>query len=130
MNELIRRELDRFEKNAFAGWDLMTKNIKPWLPCNIVRTDNGIQMTLAVAGYGKENLKITAREGSLNIEGTGAKESESLQYVYRGLSRKDFNLQVPVDPIYEVMEVTLKDGLLTIDMDKAPRADEKIIEIK
>src|SRR6185312_11195627 len=60
-------------------------------PYNIEATgENAYRLTMAVAGFGSDDLEITAKEGALVVTGKARKEDEGKQYLHRGIARRAF----------------------------------------
>lgn len=103
------------------------KSFGVWLPFNMVEEPNGdITFTMAVAGYSKENLDVSYADGVLSIEGKSLLTKEPVKYLHRGLSSKNFNFKLPFSVKYEVSDVTLKDGILTVMLKKNTPAVKKL----
>jgi molecular chaperone IbpA len=90
-------------------------------PYNIERTgENAYRITMAVAGFGEDELSIEAREHTLTVKGeklddNGNDESQS-QYLYRGIAKRAFERRFQLAEHVEVRGASLKNGLLHIDL--------------
>ena len=90
-------------------------------PYNIERTgENAYRITMAVAGFGEDELSIEAREHTLTVKGeklddNGSDESQS-QYLYRGIAKRAFERRFQLAEHVEVRGASLKNGLLHIDL--------------
>ena len=70
------------------------------------------QITLALAGFKREDLDITVKEGLLSIEGKKAEiESEDRQFIHRGIANRAFTRQWKLAEYVEVVDATMEDGL-------------------
>lgn len=77
--------------------------------------DNQYQITLALAGFKRDDLEITVKEGLLTIEGKKDKiESEDRQYIHRGIANRAFTRQWKLAEYVEVVDATMEDGLLFV----------------
>lgn len=90
-------------------------------PYNIEKTgEDSYQITLAVAGFGPEDLDIEVRDGQLNIVGKGAdapsEEGDTVTYLHRGIAKRAFERRFQLADHVEVRDADLKDGLLVIDL--------------
>src|SRR5216683_5289113 len=80
----------------FASLDQLVggpDNGQTYPPYNIEKTgDNAYRVTLAVAGFGEEDLSIEAKENTLTIKGEkkSAEKSESGDVLYPGIASRDF----------------------------------------
>jgi molecular chaperone IbpA len=108
--------------SLFIGWDklypkLVTINTfcgTSYPPYNLYRLDDDYIIELAVAGFGKEDLNITAENGSLTIKGTSAKQVEDRQFLHRGLASRSFTKTFALGDDIEVDNADLNDGILKI----------------
>ena len=95
-------------------------------PHNIVKlNDTQYQLCLAVAGFSKDELTITAEDRLITIVGTAKEEEkpEGYEELYRGISRRDFNRSWQLGDYVEVTNVKLLDGMLTVTLErKVPEA--------
>ena len=122
---------------ALANWDRFVVEPKKQLSClpsyphsDCWVDDEGKSLWLrfALAGYAKDNIKVTASKGVLKLTAKGEKE-EDVKFVHHGISNKNVDLSLNIDEAFEVKrsETNFKDGLLTI---RIPRAKEaEIVEL-
>lgn len=88
-------------------------------PYNIERTgENAYRITMAVAGFGEDELAIEAREHTLTVKGEKADEdgSEAGEFLYRGIAKRAFERRFQLAEHVEVRGASLKNGLLHIDL--------------
>ena len=107
---------DAIENVMLGNIQHLTRPLKSLLPYDVIqRDDDGrIVINVAVAGYTKDHLDITWNDGLLTVEGKGLPYAEEFKVVYNGLSKRAFKAQFPVSPLYEIDEVTLDNGILSI----------------
>jgi len=112
-------------------------NEKPsYPPYDIVSVADGHETTLsvAVAGFSKEELSITVKDSVLTI--SGKKEPEALvkdaTVVHKGIANRDFTLNFVLAEFHEVDGSSLRDGMLYITIYKEIPEEEKpkVIEIE
>ncbi len=86
-------------------------------PYNIEATgENAYRLTMAVAGFGPDDLEITAKEGALVVTGKARKEEESAQYLHRGIARRAFERRFQLADHIRVGDASLDNGLLHVDL--------------
>ena len=85
-------------------------------PYNVERlTDDSWRVTIAVAGFGEDDIDVWVDQGNLNINGKKAdKNDESM--LYKGIANRQFNRSFQLADYVEVEEASLKDGMLTLDL--------------
>ena len=101
--------------DGVAGLD--TESAYP--PYNIERlADNEYRITMAVAGFGTDELKVDVKESTLSVRGEKKVEaSESGQeFLHRGIAARNFERRFQLADYVEVKSADLKDGLLHIDL--------------
>jgi molecular chaperone IbpA len=88
-------------------------------PYNIERTgENAYRVTLAVAGFGENDITIEVKEGTLNVAGAKneAAEGEGKEVLYRGIAARSFERRFQLADHVEVRGATLENGLLHVDL--------------
>jgi molecular chaperone IbpA len=88
-------------------------------PYNILKTgQDAYRITLAVAGFGEDELEVVAQENLLMVRGK-AKEAEpakDVAYLHRGIARRAFEHRFQLADHVRVSGATLVNGLLDIDL--------------
>ncbi|MFT5488867.1 MAG: molecular chaperone IbpA [Paracoccaceae bacterium] len=86
-------------------------------PYNIVKTsEDDYQISVAVAGFGPQDLDVEVRDGQLVVIGKGANEGDDVNFLHRGIARRAFERRFQLADHVEVRVADLKDGLLVIDL--------------
>ena len=105
--------LSRLLENAMTGDDAAAS----YPPYNIEKTgDDAYRITMAVAGFGPEDLEITAQQNSLVVTGKAKKEQETGQFLYRGIAGRAFERRFQLADFIRVGNANLTNGLLHIDL--------------
>jgi molecular chaperone IbpA len=88
-------------------------------PYNIEKTgENAYRITMAVAGFGADDIAITAQENSLVVTGKLAKTDDSKKYLHRGIAGRAFERRFDLAEHIRVAGASLVNGLLHIDLVK------------
>ena len=86
-------------------------------PYNIERkADNQYRITMAVAGFTKEELDIQVKEQSLTVKGEKKSDDKDRQFLHRGIATRAFERRFQLADHVEVTGADLQDGLLHIDL--------------
>jgi len=86
-------------------------------PYNIVQIDDDEYMiTLAVAGFGMDNLEITKDKNILRVEGTSPKGGENVNYLHKGIGERNFRREFTLADHVEVEGAGLEHGMLNIHL--------------
>ena len=101
--------------------DRLAKSAEGYPPYNIERIarENGrperLRITLAVAGFTRDELDITVEENQLVIRGR-QRDEQTRQYLHRGIAARQFQRTFVLADGIEVLSADLKNGLLSIDL--------------
>lgn len=87
-------------------------------PYNIERTaENDYRITMAVAGFGTDDLTIEVRENTLTVKGEKTAESEeSKDVLYRGIASRAFERRFQLADHVVVNGASMENGLLHVDL--------------
>lgn len=87
-------------------------------PYNIVKTgDDSYLISMAVAGFGEDDLEIVANENTLTVKGNARKdEGEETSYLYRGIAGRAFERRFQLADYIKVTGARLENGLLHIEL--------------
>lgn len=114
--EDMERLIDRVGKGGNDGYP----------PYNIERitaagTNGGsgavelLRITLAVAGFKRDQIEITVEDNQLSIRGRQV-DDKARQYIHRGIAARQFSRTFVLADGIEVKSADLSDGLLSIDL--------------
>lgn len=107
----MERVLDRVAKSGADGYP----------PYNIERVAQAdgkgeiLRITLAVAGFGRDQLDVTLEENQLTIRGRQP-DDKARTYLHRGIAARQFQRSFILAEGMEVKGAELKDGLLSIEL--------------
>jgi HSP20 family molecular chaperone IbpA len=107
----IERALDRVSKAAGDGYP----------PYNIERLPRAenlperLRITLAVAGFTRDQLEILVEENQLIIRGKQTDDRQR-QYLHRGIAARQFQRAFLLADGMEVLGADLSNGLLSVDL--------------
>jgi HSP20 family molecular chaperone IbpA len=106
----IERALDRVAK-ASDGYP-------PYNIERLPRDEDGperLRITLAVAGFARDQLDVTVEESQLVIRGK-QQDDKSRQYLHRGIAARQFQRTFVLADGMEVLGADLRNGLLSVDL--------------
>jgi HSP20 family molecular chaperone IbpA len=109
----IERLIDRATKSSGDGYP----------PYNIERIDPAdgrgerLRITLAVAGFSRDDLDVSVEENQLIIRGKQAEDSERT-YLHRGIAARQFQRAFVLADGMEVSGADLENGLLSVDLER------------
>ena len=125
MTRLTTLDLPHFHRatvgfdRMFQDMDRMFENSKSngYPPYNIAQiNDDEYMISIAVAGFGMDNLDITLDKNILTIEGTAPKGDEDVNYLHKGIGSRSFRRQFTLADHIEVRQAGLELGMLNIHL--------------
>ena len=114
----IHRHFIGFD-NMFDEMDRMFENSKSqgYPPYNIVQiNEDEYMISLAVAGFGMDNLDITQEKNILRVEGISPKGGEEVNYLHKGIGGRNFRREFTLADHVEVVSASLELGMLAIHL--------------
>ena len=85
-------------------------------PFDLVRLDeNRFRISLAVAGFGQDEIDITAQQNQLVVSGKKGDE-DGASFIHRGIANRSFERRFGLADHIKVSGAELKDGLLQIEL--------------
>ena len=88
-------------------------------PYNIEKLgDNDYRVTMAIAGFGPEDVEITAEQNTLTVKGRTKPDDESAVFLHRGIAGRAFERRFQLADHINVRNASLSDGLLRIDLER------------
>ncbi len=119
--ENFERMLDRAAKSSAEGYP----------PYNIEQTsEQGIRITLAVAGFSMDNLSVTMEDNELVIRGRNSDDGNDRVFIHRGIASRQFQRSFVLTEEIEVSGAELDNGLLHIDLTRIlPEPEIRTIKI-
>jgi molecular chaperone IbpA len=114
------------------------QNHQSYPPYNIIATgEDTYVIEVAVAGFAETDIMVTAQHGELTISGSKVAEIEDGEaktpnYLHQGISARKFQRVFTLADYVEVQSATVKDGILTVELERiVPDAlKPKQIEVK
>lgn len=103
----FERLLDRVAKTSPEGYP----------PYNIEQVgENGLRITLAVAGFSEDDLAVTLEDNQLVIRGRQGADDENRVFLHRGIAARQFQRAFVLAEGIEVAGAALASGLLHVDL--------------
>ncbi len=102
----------------FSMLDGGTEATPGYPPYNIERTgDNQYRVTVAVAGFGENDLSIEAKENTLTIKGSKQTANEQDgEVLYQGIAARAFERVFQLADYVQVKNAALENGLLHVEL--------------
>lgn len=145
MNQLTTfpsKEFDKIFDNIFRGtlgFDTLLPVVQnpvkgsAFPPYNIQREDNKYTLTVAVAGYTKDDIVIEIDTGNLiirSVESVGMTDDVK-EFLHKGIASRKWRLAFKLSDEMMVENAELEHGMLTVNLVREePESTVKTIEIK
>ena len=127
---------------SFIGWDTtfkdieklgerMVKNSGNFPPYNVIKVDEDtFLIEFAIAGFSKENVKVSQEKNALVIE--GSMEDEEKEYLHKGIATRSFSRVIALAEYVEVTGAEFQNGILSVTLERILPEEEqpKTIKIK
>jgi molecular chaperone IbpA len=137
---VVTHAMDLFNDPFFIGFNrelsrLNTAhktNSQSYPPYDLLKLDEDTyRLSLAIAGFTKDDLKISVDNGTLIIKGEIVEVTDA-EVVHKGIAGRKFVRSFALGEYMEVTGAEMKDGMLHINVDRVIPEDKKpkTIEIK
>ena len=116
----LERLLDRSAKSSSDGYP----------PYNIEQIgQDGLRITLAVAGFSEDELSVVTEDSQLIIRGK-QKDDTARVYLHRGIAARQFQRSFVLAEGIEIVGASLESGLLHVDLVRPKvEAAQRVIKI-
>ncbi len=120
--EHFERILDRVSKTSAEGYP----------PYNIEQKgDNGLCITLAVAGFSMDDLNVSVEDNQLVIRGRNSEDETGRVFLHRGIAARQFQRSFVLAEGIEISGAVLDNGLLHINLERRiPESEVRTIKIE
>jgi molecular chaperone IbpA len=136
MNRVTTLTLPDFHK-TLLGFDRLVEDFQSfnnagYPPYNVEKSgDDKYQITLALAGFVRDDLKIDVQEGTLTVSGKKEEvESDDVEILHRGIANRSFTRNWSLAEYVEVIEAKMENGMLYISLERIVPEEKKPKSIK
>ncbi len=115
--------MDRITKNSIGLDDYFNRffneTVTNYPPYNLIQVSNSeSRLEIALAGFKKEEVNVFTEYGKLFVEGKKKDKETESEYFHQGLAQRSFKRAWTLSDDFEVRDVSLEDGLLTVKLGK------------
>ena len=121
--ETLIDRLERISNESQSGYP----------PYNIFKDGLKFKIEIALAGIDKKDVDIELCDGVLTIKHDGPKEDNSAEEaLHKGIAKRAFKLKFTLAEDLEVLGAAIKNGLLTVNLERVVPDHKKprVIEVK
>ena len=119
--------------NIFDHFNLHLENTRSvnYPPYNINKIDDfNWNIEIALAGFGKKDIDVSTAENQLTIKSIESDDKDEKDTIHRGISKRQFTRSFTLADDVVVNGAELKDGMLTIELEKIVPEEKKPKTIK
>ncbi|MFQ3235618.1 MAG: molecular chaperone IbpA [Paraglaciecola sp.] len=113
---------------SFIGFDHLASMIdsasqndkqSTYPPYNIeLLAEDKYRITMAVAGFSKDEVSIEVQEKTLQIRGNKTSNDEERKFLHKGISARNFERNFQLGEHVKVLAADMENGLLHIDLER------------
>jgi len=118
----FNREMERLSNVQLASRQVS------YPPYDLVKVDDdNFKLSLAVAGFSKDNISVTVDNSTLIIKGDNSTESEEdkSEVLHKGIAARKFTRTFALGEYMEITGAEMKDGMLNISIERIIPEEKK-----
>jgi len=122
----FNREMERLSNVQLASRQVS------YPPYDLVKIDDdNFKLSLAVAGFSKDNISVSVDNSTLIIKGDNSVETEDekSEVLHKGIAARKFTRTFALGEFMEITGAEMKDGMLHIDIERIVPEEKKPKEI-
>ena len=123
----FNREMERLSNVQLASRQVS------YPPYDLVKVnDDNFKLSLAVAGFTKDNISVSVDNSTLIIKGDNSveAENENSEVLHKGIAARKFTRTFALGEYMEVVGAKMEDGMLVIDIERIIPEEKKPKSIK
>ena len=131
---------NRLYQTSYVGFDILfdeffrlqssTKNVPNYPPYNLVKDGDSYTIEMAMAGLTDKDVDVVLEDGTLTISYEKSEEDIDEGIIHKGLAQRSFKKSFNLADDIEVQKAQLKNGLLSIRMERIVPDEKKPQKIK
>ena len=104
--------------NIFDSVFNLNESNTSYPPYNILKSDNNYTISLAIAGFSKDELDVSLQENELVIKGVAKDQDEKIEFLHRGIAGRNFERKFRLADTIKVSDASYQDGLLNVYLER------------
>jgi len=104
--------------NIFDSVFNLNESNTSYPPYNILKSDNNYTISLAIAGFSKDEIDVSLQENELVIKGVAKDQDEKIEFLHRGIAGRNFERKFRLADTIKVSDASYEDGLLNIYLER------------
>jgi len=104
--------------NIFDSVFNLNESNTSYPPYNILKSDNNYTISLAIAGFSKDEVDISLQENELVVKGVAKDQDDKIEFLHRGIAGRNFERKFKLADTIKVSDASYEDGLLNIYLER------------
>ena len=104
--------------NIFDSVFNLNESNTSYPPYNILKSDNNYTISLAIAGFSKDEIDVSLQENELVIKGVAKDQDEKIEFLHRGIAGRNFERKFRLADTIKVSDASYQDGLLNVYLER------------
>jgi molecular chaperone IbpA len=131
---------NRLYQTSYVGFDRLfdeffrlqssTKNVPNYPPYNLIKDGDSYTIEMAMAGLTDKDVDVVLEDRTLSITYEKSEEDIDEGVIHKGLAQRSFKRSFNLADDIEVQKAQLKNGLLSIRMERVVPDEKKPQKIK
>ena len=104
--------------NIFDSVFNLNESNTSYPPYNILKSDNNYTISLAIAGFSKDEVDVSLQENELVVKGVAKDQDDKIEFLHRGIAGRNFERKFKLADTIKVSDASYEDGLLNIYLER------------
>ena len=104
--------------NIFDSVFNLNESNTSYPPYNILKSDNNYTISLAIAGFSKDELDVSLKENELVIRGVSKDQDDKIEFLHRGIAGRNFERKFRLADNIKVSDASYENGLLNVYLER------------
>lgn len=104
--------------NIFDSVFNLNESSTSYPPYNIIKSNNNYTITMAIAGFTKDEVDISVEENELSVKGVSNDSDEKIEFLHKGIAARNFERKFQLADTIKVIDASYENGLLNIFLER------------
>jgi len=104
--------------NIFDSVFNLNESSTSYPPYNIIKSNNNYTITMAIAGFTKDEVDISIEENELSVKGVSNNSDEKIEFLHKGIAARNFERKFQLADTIKVIDASYENGLLNIFLER------------
>ena len=104
--------------NIFDSVFNLNESNTSYPPYNILKSDNNYTISLAIAGFSKDEIDLSIQENELVVKGMAKDQDDKIEFLHRGIAGRNFERKFRLADTIKVSDASYENGLLNIYLER------------